>query len=173
MIAIFPFSFSACSKQNNKTNTKVFVGIAIYQKVENNLNWSKFTAKPSAINNLISTENNKIKVDENPALLFYIYSQNKITTATTDDTFISNTTKDKVSIKDNTISFRFERIIENTEILIYYIYKLEDNSYYLEFQDTKTNISNSTEMFEIEIKHNLFSKIKLTLETNLTIKDEY
>ena len=106
-------------------------------------------------------------------LLFYIYTQNEITSSTTDSDFISNTTKDEVSIDNHIINFRFERIIEDTEILIYYIYKLEDNSYYFEYKEAKNNITDKTENFELDITHNLFSKIKLTLETNLTIKNEY
>lgn len=173
MFAILPFSLLACSKPNDEKDTKIFVGIAIYQKLDNNLNWSKFTAKPNAINNIISTENNKIILDENPELLFYVYTQNEITSKTSDSDFISNTTKDTVSIKDSKINFRFERMLEDTEILIYYIYKLEDNTYYLEYKESKSDITKETENFELDITHDLFSKIKLTLETNLTIKKEY
>ena len=104
MFAVLPFSFLGCSKSNNEKDSKIFVGIAIYQKLDDNLNWSKFTAKPNAINNIISTENNKITLDEEPELLFYVYSQNEITTLTTDSDFISNTTKDTVLIKDDKIS---------------------------------------------------------------------
>lgn len=169
---LLPFSSFACSDKNDD-DENIFVGIAIYQKIENNLNWSKFNAKHSAINNLISTKNDKIEIDENPELLFVIYSQNEITSTSKDNDFISNTTRDKVEIKDNTLSFRFERIIEDTDILIYFIYKLESGDYYLEYKESKTNLSHDTETFELNIKNDNFSKIKLSLETNLTIKDEY
>ena len=174
MTAILPISFIACSKKKSEpTETKQFVGIAIYQKLNENLNWSKFSEKPNAINNIISTKDNKIEVDENPELLFYVYSQNEITTNLSNSDFISNTTIDTVSIKDNTLSFRFERIIEDTEILVYYIYKLKTNDYYLEYISTKSNITKDSESFEFDISNNSFQKIKLTLETNLTIKKEY
>lgn len=173
LVAILPFSVLACSDKNDDKNTKVFVGIAIYQKLDGNLNWEKFNNKPNAVNNLISTINDKIVLDEEPELLFFVYSQNEITSNTTDKDFISNTTKDKVTIKDNTLSFRLERIIEDTEILVYYIYKLNSSDYYLEYKDSKSNITNETEVFEFDTTNNHFSKIKITLETNLTIKDEY
>lgn len=169
---ILSISFTACSKTNEPSKKK-FVGIAIYQKIDNNLNWSKFNAKHSSINNIISTNNNKIDVDEDPTLLFLIYSQNEITQNTNDSDFISNTTRDKVELKDNTLSFRFERIIEDTDILIYYIYKLENGDYYLEFKDSKSNITKETEILELVIENSNFTNVKLTLETNLTIKDEY
>lgn len=170
---ILPFSFLGCSKSETENDARIFVGIAIYQKLNSNLNWSKFSAKPNAINNIVSTKDDKIVVDEEPELLFYVYTQNEITSSTTDKDFISNTTKDIVTINNNTINFRFERMVEDTEILIYYIFKLEDNTYYLEYKELKENVSNETESFELNITHNLFSKINLTLETNLAIKKEY
>ena len=170
---VFPVSAIACSNKSENSENKIFVGIAFYQKLENNLNWTKFNGKPNTINNIISTKDNKLVLDENPELLFYIYTQNEITSNTTDADFISNTTKDEVSISNNTMSFRLERMIEDTEILIYYIYKLKDNSYYLEYKETKTSITKATENFELEITHPLINKITLTLETNLTIKNEY
>lgn len=169
----FPLTSIACSNKTENSESKIFVGLAFYQKLDGNLNWSKFNAKPNAINNIISTKDNKIILDESPELLFYIYTQKEITSNTTDADFISNTTKDEVSISNNNISFRLERMIEDTEILIYYIYKLKNNSYYLEYKETKTNITKETENFEFEITHSLFKKITLTLETNLTIKKEY
>ena len=170
---ILPFSFSGCTKSETENDARIFVGLAIYQKLDGDLNWSKFKSKPSAINNIISTEEDKIVTSEEPELLFYVYTQNEITSNTTDSDYISNTTKDEVTIKDNKINFRFERMIEDTEILIYYIYKLEDDTYYLEYKEIKTNIKNNTENFELDITHSLFSKINLTLETNLSIKKEY
>lgn len=169
---ILPISCLACSNKNDE-DEKIFVGIAIYQKIQNNLNWSKFNAKHSAINNIISTSEDKISVNEEPELLFYIYSQKEITSNINDDDFISNTTRDKVKLNDGTLSFRLERIIEDTEILIYYIFKLDSGDYYLEYKDSKTNITNKTETINLDITNSNFSKIKLTLETNLTIKDEY
>jgi len=170
---ILPFSFLGCSKSETENDARIFVGLAIYQKLDGNLNWSKFKAKPSAINNIISTEEDKIVTSEEPELLFYVYTQNEITSNTTGSDYISNTTKDEVVINDNKINFRFERMIEDTEILIYYIYKLEDNTYYLEYKEIKSNIKNNTENFELDITHSLFSKISLTLETNISIKKEY
>jgi len=58
-------------------------------------------------------------------------------------------------------------------LLIYYIYKLDSGDYYLEYKDSKNSITNETETIELDITNNNFSKIKLTLETNLTIKNEY
>ena len=89
MILILPFSFIACSNKtdNNDKSTKIFVGIAIYQKLNGSLNWSKFNEKPSTVNNIISTKNNKIILDEDPELLFFIYSQNEITGSTKDENF--------------------------------------------------------------------------------------
>ena len=170
---ILPFSFLGCSKSETENDARIFVGLAIYQKLDGDLNWSKFKAKPSAINNIISTEEDKIVTSEEPGLLFYVYTQNEITSSTTDSSYISNTTKDEVTIKDNKINFRFERMIEDTEILIYYIYKLEDNTYYLEYKEIKNSIKNNTENFELDITHSLFTKINLTLETNISIKKEY
>lgn len=173
LVAFLPFLYSACSKKDDNQESKVFVGIAIYQRLDGNLNWEKFNNKQNAVNNLISTQNNKIALDEEPELLFFVYSQSTITSNTTDDDFISNTTRDKVTIKDDSLSFRLERIIEDTDIMIYYIYKLKNGDYYLEYKDTKTGLSKETEYFELDLTNNTFSKIKLTLETNLTIKDEY
>ena len=175
MILILPFSIAACSKETEKRNndTKIFVGIAIYQKLNENLNWSRFNEKPSTINNIISTKDNKIILNENPELLFYIYSQNKITESTIDENFITNTQKETVLIKDNSINFTMARIIEDTEILVYYIYKLEDNSYYLEYYGKKENISKDSESFDFDISHKLFSNIKLSIKKNLSIKKEY
>ncbi len=169
---LLPFSLVACS-DNSDDNNKLFVGVAIYQKQENNLNWAKFNAKPNAINNIISTEDNKIKLEDELEPLFFVYSINEIPSTIKDSDFISNTTRDKVKLNNNTLSFRLERIIEDTEILIYFIYKLESGDYYLEYKEIKTNISKSTEMFELSIINDNFSKINLTLETNLTINDEY
>ena len=175
MILILPFSFIACSNKtdNNDKSTKIFVGIAIYQKLNGSLNWSKFNEKPSTVNNIISTKNNKIILDEDPELLFFIYSQNEITGSTKDENFITNTQKETVSIKDNSINFTIARIIEDTEILVYYIYKLENNSYYLEYYGKKDNVSKDSESFTFEISHDLFSNINLKLEKNLSIKKEY
>lgn len=173
LAVVFPMTAIACSNKSESSENKIFVGIAFYQKLEDNLNWSKFNAKPNAINNIISTKDNKLVLDENPELLFYVYTQNEITSNTTDSDFISNTTKDNISITNNTLSFRLERIVEDTEILIYYIYKLKDNSYYLEYKETKASITKATENFDLEINHSLFNKITLKLETNLTIKNEY
>ena len=88
LVTILPFSVLACSNKNDDKNTKVFVGIAIYQKLDGNLNWEKFNNKPNAVNNLISTINDKIVLDEEPELLFFVYSQNEITSNTTDKDFI-------------------------------------------------------------------------------------
>ena len=170
---VFPATSIACSNKTKETETKIFVGIAFYQKLDGNLNWSKFSEKPNAINNIISTQNNIIVLDESPELLFYAYTQNEITPNTADADFISNTTKDKISISNNNLTFRLERMVEDTEILIYYIYKLKDDSYYLEHVDKKSNVSQTTETFELDISHSLFSKVTLVLETNLTIKNEY
>lgn len=170
--ALLPTTFSACSKPN-EPSTKKFVGIAIYQNLNDNLNWSKFNEKHNSINNIISTKDNKINVDEEPTLLFFIYCQNEITSTLNDDAFISNTKRDCVELKDKNLSFRFERIIEDTDILIYYIYKLNTGDYYLDYKDSKSNITNETEIIELEIENTSFTNIKLTLETNLTIKDEY
>ena len=170
------FSFSACS--NSKENLeepfeKIFVGLAIYQKLDNNLNWKKFNEKHNSINNLVSTINNEFTFDEDPSLLFYIYSKDEITSATSDSKFISNTVKDKVHIQNDCISFRFERIVEDTDILIYLIYKLEDSSYYLEYLNSKQNLTNETETIELNFTHKTFSKINLTLETKLSISETY
>ena len=173
LVAFLPFLYSACSNKDDNKDSKVFVGVAIYQKLDGNLNWEKFSNKPNAVNNLISTQDNKIALDEEPELLFFVYSQNTITSSTTDENFISNTTRDEVTIKNDSLSFRLERIIEDTDIMIYYIYKLKNGDYYLEYKDTKSGLSKETEYFELDLTNNTFSKIKLTLETNLTIKDEY
>ena len=174
LATIIPFSFSACSKNKPKeTEIKKFVGVAIYQNLNNQLNWSKFIEKPNAINNIISTENDKIVVDENPELLFYVYTQNEITSQTIDSDYISNTTRNDILIKDNQITFHIERIFEDTDVLIYYIYKLENATYFLEYQTTKTNINAESESFDIDITHDLFSTVELKLETNLSIKKEY
>ncbi len=170
---ILPLCLIGCSNDNDNTDTKTFAGIAIYQKIEDNLNWSKFNSKPNSVNNIISTKNNKIEINENPTLLFIVYTQNEITEHTTDEDFISNTTRDKVKLEDSSLSFRIERIVEDTDILIYHIYKLSNGDYYFEYVETKNNLKETTKTFEINFSHKAFSKIKLTLETNLTINDEY
>ena len=62
---------------------------------------------------------------------------------------------------------------QKMKILVYYIYKLENNSYYLEYYGKKDNVSKDSESFTFEISHDLFSNINLKLEKNLSIKKEY
>ena len=112
---------SACSpKINNKETEASFVGIAIYQNSAENNKWKTIKQDTSLINNIIETRDDKIIYLEDPAFLFFVYTQKAIETNTKDSDFISNTTKDQVLITNNTISFTLERIVEDTDVLIYF-----------------------------------------------------
>ena len=121
---------------------------------------------------MIETKDNKLVYSENQEFLFYVYSQNEITSIFNDSDFISNTTRDVVEIKNNTLNFTLERIAENTDVLVYFIYKNNDG-YFLKFIQEENNISKETETINMEINNPHFNKVQLILDVNLSVKKEY
>ena len=167
------FVSSACSPANiNKEPKYEFVGIAIYQNSKENTKWINVKNDPSLINNMIETQDDKIVYKDEPAFLFYLYTQAAISTSTLNDSYISNTTRDEVTINNNTINFKMERIYEQTDVLIYFVYKNKD-SYHLNFIKEQDNISNESETIVIDIENESFNKVKIDLEINLSTKKEY
>lgn len=165
---------SACSKTNNNNETpdKTFVGIAIYQNSSLNKNYSKIPSNANYINKIISTEEDKILYEEDPEFLFYIYNPNEITGEINKDDFISNTTN-LISLEDNILNITMERIFEDTDILIFSIYKNNKGKYSLELIGEEKNITQAIQSFEFDFSHNKFDKIKLTLKTNMSINEKY
>lgn len=163
---------SACIQSPAKSSNAKFVGIAIYQNSVENSKWENIIDDESLINHLIETEDDKIVYDQDPEFLFYVYSQNEITNDTKDSDYISNTTKDKVILESQTLKFTIERLAEETDILIYFIYKIDDE-YYLEFVKAQDNISNESETISLEIENDYFNQIELNLKINLSVKEEY
>ena len=164
--------FAACSYSPSNSSNSKFVGIAIFQSSVENSKWDNIKDDESLINHLIETDDDKIVYDQDPEFLFYIYTQNEITNNTKDSDYISNTTRDKVLLDNQTLTFTFERLAEETDILIYYIYKIDDE-YYLEFIKSQDNISNESETISLDIDNDYFNKIELNLKINLSVKEEY
>ena len=170
---ILIFLSSACSKKNkNITSESSFVGIAFFQNSTENAKWNNIKQDPSLINNIIETNDDKITYSDDPAFLFYVYTNESINKNTKDESFISNTTKDLIIIENSTITFNLERIAENTEVLIYFIYKI-DEKYYLKFVKHQDNISEGSETIILDIDHEDLEKVKLVLNVNLSTKEEY
>lgn len=168
-------SVSACSKNDDDDfvdNTE-FVGIAFYQKAEENNYYSRYKKNPAQINDLIVTRNNEIAYTEKIDYLFYFYCKNKISSSTKSSDFLSNTTASNFKIENNSLSLSIERISEPTDVLIYFIYKNEDGSYKFSFQKEVTNLNAENTEIELEISNEDFSKIHLTLSTNLTSSKNY
>lgn len=166
---------SACSKtnnDNNETSDKTFAGIAIYQNSSSNKNYSKIQSNANYINKIISTEDDKILYEEDPEFLFYIYEPNGITDGINKDNFISNTTN-LISLEDNILNITMERIFEDTDILIFSIYKNNKGKYSLELIGEEKNITQAIQSFEFDFIHNKFDKIKLTLKTNMSVNEKY
>lgn len=167
------FISSACSTKDTATESSAkFVGIAIYQNSTENSKWNNIKDDTSLINNMIETKDNKLVYSDNQEFLFYVYSQNEITSIFNDSDFISNTTRDVVEIKNNTLIFTLERIAENTDVLVYFIYK-NDDGYFLKFIQEENNISKETETINMEINNPHFNKVQLILDVNLSVKKEY
>lgn len=169
------FSVSACSYNDNNNSEIVaeFVGITFYQKADKDNNYNRYKNSPAQINNLITTENNKIEYTEEVEYLFYFYSQTKISNNTKSSDFLSNTTTDNFKIENNNLNISIERINEPTDVLIYFIYKNEDGSYYLSFQKEATNLNSEETELVLDITSAEFNKIHLTLNTNLTSTKNY
>lgn len=170
---VMAFLFAACSDKNNdSTASTTFVGIAVFQNSIENTKWESVNKDKTLINNIIETKDNKISYTADPAFLFYVYTQNEINSNTQDSEFISNTTKDIVSISNRKISFTFERIAEDTDILIYFIYKTSDG-YFLKFIKEQSNISSSSETISLDIESDNFDTVELNLKVNLSVKEKY
>lgn len=175
MILISVTVFAGCKNNTNNDNesAKAFVGIAIFQNQEINKNWKKIKNNPIAINNYVSTKDNKLVLSDNANFLFYAYSQDKITSETNLNNLITNTKVANAKISSNTLSVEMERIAEETDILTYYIYKLEDNTFYLEYATKTDNITNASQKINLNLKTEDFNNIKLTVKTNLTTLKKY
>lgn len=175
MILISVTIFAGCKNNNNNdsTSAKEFVGVAIFQNQEINKNWTKIKNNPAAINNYVSTKENKLVLSDNASFLFYAYSQDKITSETNLDNLITNTTIANAKISSNTFSIEMERIAEETDILTYYIYKLEDDTFYLEYARETDNITNASQKINLNLKSEYFNNIKLTVKTNVTTSKKY
>jgi len=165
---------ASCSKPNEQEVKKPkLVGFAIFQNLSINDRWEKVKNEPSKINDYITTENDKLKYNGSINFLFYVYSQNKITTQTTKESFDTNTTVGEIEINTNTISIEFERILEDTDILVYLVYKLSDESYYLDFVNEYDNITEASTIIEFQLTNAIANNVKLILKTNLSINEEY
>lgn len=163
---------SACSKESKEDEpTKTFVGVAIYQNISSNKNYSKVQANANYINKIISTEDDKILYDEEPASLFYIYNPSGITSELNKNSFISNT-ENIINLKDNVLDITMERILEASDVLIFSIYKNDKDSYSLELI-SEEDINQTSQSFEFDFSHDKFNKIKLTLKTNMTTNEKY
>ncbi len=164
---------SACTPKTDENRTDSnFVGIAIYQNSPENIKWNNIKQDPSLINNIIETKDDKILYKEEPEFLFYVYTQNIINLNTNDNNYLSNTTRNPTTITDAIIKFNLERIAENTDVMIYFIYKI-NNEYYLKFVRAEDNISNEITSIIIDIDHKYFNKVEILLELNLSTKKEY
>lgn len=165
---------SACSKNDNNIDDSYgdFVGVAFYQKTSDN-HYERYRKSPTQANNLIVTKDNKISYTEKTESLFYIYSTHKITSSTSSENLITNTISENFKIDGQKIYFNLERISENTNILIYYIYKTSDSTYMLLFQKEVTDIANGETTIELAIKTDEFNQVVLTLSTNLASRKKY
>lgn len=164
---------SACSPdKNNASSQSEFVGVAIFQNSIENTKWKAINKDKTLVNNIIETNDNKIIYSDDPAFLFYVYTQDSIGLETKDSSFLSNTTREKVLISDNKITFTFERLAEDTDILIYFVYKTTDG-YYLKFIKSEDNISQDSETILLDIQHSNFTQVELNLKINLSINDKY
>lgn len=163
---------SGCKNKDDKETYKELYGIAIYQKTSENKNWSTYSKKTSKLSNLITTTNGEIVYNEDPGFLFYTYSKSEITADLSTNEFLSNTTINSPTISDNTLIFEMEKIKECSQILICCVYKNKDN-FTLEFIQKENAIPDANETIELEINNPYFSKIKLNLLINITIKNEY
>lgn len=169
MLCSLLIAFSvACAPVRQPKDNPIFVGIAFYQNSSENNKWSVVKNNKSIINNMIETKNNKIVYNENPEFLFYIYSQNEINLETKDSDYISNTTRNAVTLTDQTLTFTLERLAEDTDVLIYFIYKDKD-SYYLKFIKEQEHITSESETILINLSNNKFTQISLTLKINLSV----
>ena len=171
MSFVLLFLVSACTNNNSDPDID-FVGIAIFQNSVENNKWNSIKQDKTLINNIIETKDNKIVYDADPEFLFFIYSQESISSYTKNSDYISNTTRDEVEITENKIKFTIERIAEDTDILIYFIYKI-DGEYYLKFVKEAENISSDSKTIILDIDNDHFDKIELNLEINLSTKKEY
>lgn len=163
---------SGCKNKNDKETYKELYGIAIYQKTNENKNWSTYSKKTNKLSNLITTTNGEIVYNEDPGFLFYVYSKSEITADLSANEFLSNTTINSPTISNNTLTFEMEKIKESSQILICYIYKNKDN-FTLEFIQKENTTPDANETIELEINNPNFSKIKLNLLINISIKNEY
>lgn len=157
--------------QDDKNIKRDFYGVAFYQKIDGDSSWSTIKNKPSKATNLITTVDDEIIYSDFPATLFYVYSKTTITQNTDANCFTTNTTINQTLIKDNQICFEIEKILECSEMLIYFIYK-SNNSYYLSFISYETNITNGTEL-EFQLQDNAISKVKITFKDNLSKNEKY
>ncbi len=165
---------SACSKNDSGIDDSYgdFVGVAFYQKTSDN-HYERYRKSPAQANNLIVTKDNKISYTEKTESLFYIYSTDKITSSTNSENLITNTISENFKIESQKIYFNLERISENTNILIYYIYKTSDSTYMLLFQKEVSGIENEETTIELTIKSDEFNQVVLTLSTNLASREKY
>ena len=159
---------TACLSANQKNSNPYFVGVAFYQSSHENNKWNTVKNNTSIINNMIETKDDKIVYNENPEFLFYVYSQNAISPNTEDRDYISNTTRKPVTLSNKILTFTLERLAEETDILIYFIYK-DKNSYYLKFIKEQANITNESETITLNISDKDFTQIRLTLKINLSV----
>lgn len=171
--AIFVIFMTSCSKKSSDDEEyKELFGVAIYQKTNENQNWNTYNKKPNKINNLFATENGEIDYYEETEFLFYIYTKNAINPETNPYDYISNTTIVSPKISENILNFSMERIKETSEVLIFYIYKTEDN-FVAEYVKNEKISSETDATIEFDFHNENFSKIKLTLALNLSTNKQY
>lgn len=170
--AIFVIFISGCKEKEEENNHKDLYGVAIYQKTNDNKNWNTYSKKPNKINNLFSTEDGEIDYFEETEFLFYVYAKNAITPETYAEDYISNTTIISPKISDNILTITMERIAETSEILIFYIYKTEDN-FIAEYVKNEKISSGTDAIIELEFNNENFSKIKLNLMQNISTNKKY
>lgn len=171
-ILIVILSVGCSNKKTEDEEYKELFGIAIYQKTNENQNWIAFNKKPNKINNLFSTENGEIDYYEETEFLFYIYTKNAINPETNPYDYISNTTIVSPKISENILNFSMERIMETSEVLIFYIYKTEEN-FVAEYVKNEKISSETDAVIELDFHNENFSKIKLTLALNLSTNKQY
>lgn len=173
LVILSPIILCACNtKDTNNLQRDDFVGIAIYQNSTQNTKYNTIKDKPSLINNIISTEDNKIKYSEEIEFLFYIYNQSKITKSIKDEDFISNTKRSKCIAENNSFEISIERLFESTDILLYFIYKNNDG-YYMVYQNEIKNINEENKTITLDLASNDFEKIIINLKINLSISETY
>lgn len=172
LLTIFIPTLIACKpKEDSSIEHKSLYGIAFYQKIANDEMWEICQEKPSKVNSQIKTEENKIVYENIPASLLLIYSQDAITTESKADCFTLNTTCREKQTNGTKFSFEIEKAIECTQMLAYYIFKL-DSTYQLSFAKHLTKIDDGSTV-SIDFEDEISVNFEVTFRNNLTISEKY